>query len=450
MEFDLFVIGAGSGGVRAARMSAQMGARVAIAEEYRIGGTCVIRGCVPKKFLVYASEFAHEMGIVAPSYGWAFEGAKFDWLKLRNSVQDEVSRLSAIYARNLNNAGVTIFETRAIIKDKNTVQLSDGREIKAKYILIATGGAPSIPAEIAGAEHAISSNEVFHLEALPKTVVINGGGYIAVEFAHIFAGLGVETILIYRRDTVLRGFDDDIRLEVHEGLKRRGVRVVCNTNIVKIGKGARKIVHLSDGEHIECDEVMLATGRDPYINGLGLENVGIEIENGAIKVDEYSRTNIENIYAVGDVTNRVNLTPVAIREGAAFANSVFGNLPVKMDHTNIASAVFSQPPAGSVGLSEHDAREMFGEIDIYKTRFRPMRIALSKDEARVMMKLVVRASDDVVVGVHIVGDDAPEIIQAIAIAVKHGLTKRQFDETCAVHPTISEELVTLKEKYVAH
>ncbi len=449
MEFDLFVIGAGSGGVRAARMSAQMGARVAIAEEYRIGGTCVIRGCVPKKFLVYASEFAHEMGIVAPSYGWAFEGAKFDWLKLRNSVQDEVSRLSAIYARNLNNAGVTIFETRAIIKDKNTVQLSDGREIKAKYILIATGGAPSIPAEIAGAEGAISSNEVFNLESLPKTVVINGGGYIAVEFAHIFAGLGVETILIYRRDTVLRGFDDDIRLEVHEGLKRRGVRVVCNTNIVKIEKGARKIVHLSDGEHIECDEVMLATGRDPYINGLGLENVGIEIENGAIRVDEYSRTNIENIYAVGDVTNRVNLTPVAIREGAAFANSVFGNLPVKMDYTNIASAVFSQPPAGSVGLSEHDAREMFGEIDIYKTRFRPMRIALSKDEARVMMKLVVRASDDVVVGVHIVGDDAPEIIQAIAIAVKHGLTKRQFDETCAVHPTISEELVTLKEKFIA-
>lgn len=449
MEFDLFVIGAGSGGVRAARMSAQMGARVAIAEEFRIGGTCVIRGCVPKKFLVYASEFAHEMGIIAPSYGWDFGSAKFDWLKLRNSVQDEVSRLSAIYARNLNNAGVTIFETRAIIKDKNTIQLSDGREIKAKYILIATGGAPSIPAEIAGVEHAISSNEVFHLEALPKTVVINGGGYIAVEFAHIFAGLGVETILVYRRDTVLRGFDDDIRLEVHEGLKRRGIRVVCNTNIVKIENGTRKIVHLSDGEHIECDEVMLATGRDPYIAGLGLENVGVEIENGAIKVDEYSRTNIENIYAVGDVTNRVNLTPVAIREGAAFANSVFGNLPIKMDHTNIASAVFSQPPAGSVGLSEHDARELYGEIDIYKTRFRPMRIALSKDETRVMMKLVVRTIDDVVVGVHIVGDDAPEIIQAMAIAVKHGLTKRQFDETCAVHPTIAEELVTLKEKFVA-
>ncbi len=449
MEFDLFVIGAGSGGVRAARMSAQMGARVAIAEEYRIGGTCVIRGCVPKKFLVYASEFAHEMGIVAPSYGWDLGAPKFDWLKLRNSVQDEVSRLSAIYARNLNNAGVTIFETRAIIKDKNTIELSDGREIKAKYILIATGGAPTIPAEIAGSEHAISSNEVFHLEALPKTVVINGGGYIAVEFAHIFAGLGVETILVYRRDTVLRGFDDDIRLEVHEGLKRRGIRVVCNTNIVKIERGTRKIVHLSDGEHIECDEVMLATGRDPYINGLGLENVGIEIENGAIKVDEFSRTNVENIYAVGDVTNRVNLTPVAIREAAAFANTIFANLPIKMDHTNIASAVFSQPPAGSVGLSEHDAREMFGEIDIYKTRFRPMRIALSKDETRVMMKLVVRASDDVVVGVHIVGDDAPEIIQSIAIAVKHGLTKRQFDETCAVHPTISEELVTLKEKFIA-
>lgn len=449
MEFDLFVIGAGSGGVRAARMSAQMGARVAIAEEFRIGGTCVIRGCVPKKFLVYASEFAHEMGIIAPSYGWDFGSAKFDWLKLRNSVQDEVSRLSAIYARNLNNAGVTIFESRAIIRDKNTIQLSDGREIKAKYILIATGGAPSIPAEIAGVEHAISSNEVFHLEALPKTVVINGGGYIAVEFAHIFGGLGVETILVYRRDTVLRGFDDDIRLEVHEGLKRRGIRVICYTNIVKIEKGARKTVHLSDGEHIGCDEVMLATGRDPYISGLGLENVGIEIENGAIKVDEYSRTNIENIYAVGDVTNRVNLTPVAIREGAAFANTVFGNIPIKMDHTNIASAVFSQPPAGSVGLSEHDARELYGEIDIYKTRFRPMRIALSKDEARVMMKLVVRASDNVVVGVHIVGDDAPEIIQAIAIAVKHGLTKRQFDETCAVHPTISEELVTLKDKFIA-
>lgn len=449
-DFDLFVIGAGSGGVRAARMAASYGAKVAIAEEYRIGGTCVIRGCVPKKFLVYASEFHHEIEAIAPSYGWSIGDISFDWAKLRNSVADEVSRLSGIYKRNLNNSGVTIFETRAQISGPNSVVLATGETLSAKYILVATGGAPSIPNDIEGAEHAISSNEIFLLEKLPKSILINGGGFIAIEFAFLLKGLGVDVTLVYRGDLILRGFDDDIRTDVHAQLKRRHIRVLTHTKLEKIEKsGDEYSVSLSDGESLSFAQVMLALGRNPLVSGLGLEGLGVEVAaNGAIKVDEYSKTNVDSIYAVGDVTDRVNLTPVAIREGAAFAATIFANTPIAMDHTNIASAVFSQPPVGSVGLSEHEARQKFGAIDIYKTRFRPMRLALSDDETRVMMKLVVRASDNVVVGVHIVGPDAPEIIQAVGIAVKHGLTKAQFDATCAVHPTMAEELVTLKEKFV--
>ena len=444
-DFDLFVIGAGSGGVRAARMAASYGAKVAIAEEYRIGGTCVIRGCVPKKFLVYASEFAHNFAEIAPSYGWSIGDISFDWKTLRNKVQDEVARLSAIYNRNLGNSGVEIFETRAEILDKNHIKLSDGRVLSAKYILIATGGAPYIPDEIIGAEHAISSNEVFLLDKLPKSIVINGGGFIAIEFAFVLKGLGVDVTLVYRGEEILRGFDDCIRAEVHENMKNRGIRVITKANINEISPIDDGFnVHLSNGEIIFAGKVLLALGRKPYVKGLGLENAGVEIENDAIKVDEYSKTNIDNIYAVGDVTNRINLTPVAIREGAAFAATIFNNKPTKMNYENVASAVFSQPPVGTVGLTEHDARAKFGQIDVYRTRFRPMRIALSNDQTRVMMKLVVRASDNVVVGVHIVGDDAPEMIQMAAIAVKAGLTKEQFDETCAVHPTMAEELVTLK------
>ena len=444
-DFDLFVIGAGSGGVRAARMAASYGAKVAIAEEYRIGGTCVIRGCVPKKFLVYASEFANNFTEIAPSYGWSIGEVSFDWKTLRNKVQDEVARLSAIYNRNLGNSGVEIFETRAEILNKNHVKLSDGRELSAKYILIATGGAPYIPKEIIGAEYAISSNEVFLLDKLPKSIVINGGGFIAIEFAFVLKGLGVDVTLVYRGEEILRGFDDCIRAEVHENMKNRGIRVITKANINEISPIDEGFnVHLSSGEIIFAGKVLLALGRKPYLNGLGLENAGVEIENDAIKVDEYSKTNIDNIYAVGDVTDRINLTPVAIREGAAFAATVFNNKPTKMNYENVASAVFSQPPVGTVGLTEHEARAKFGQIDVYRTRFRPMRIALSNDQMRVMMKLVVRASDNVVVGVHIVGDDAPEMIQMVAIAVKAGLTKEQFDETCAVHPTMAEELVTMK------
>ncbi len=449
-DYDLFVIGAGSGGVRASRMAASYGAKVAIAEEYRIGGTCVIRGCVPKKLLVYASQFAHEVEHIAPAYGWSFEGGKFDWVKLRNNVAAEVDRLSAIYQRNINNSGINIFEQRTEIAGKNLVRLANGQEISAKYILIATGGTPFVPNDLVGADLAITSNEIFHLENLPKNILISGGGFIAVEFAFLLKGLGVDVSLIYRGDTILRGFDDDIRLDVHNELKRKGIRVITHATIQKLEKSENGVIATcSNGEICEFGQVMLALGRDPYINGLGLENAGVETKNGAIVVNEYSQTNVENIYAVGDVTNRVNLTPVAIREGAAFASTVFNNNPIAMDHTNIASAVFSDPPVGTVGLSEHDAREKFGEIDIYKTRFRPMRYALSGDETRVMMKLVVRTSDQVVLGVHIVGPDAPEIIQAVAIAVKHGLTKQEFDATCAVHPTMAEELVTLKDKYVA-
>ncbi|KAF0186256.1 MAG: glutathione reductase (NADPH) [Hyphomonadaceae bacterium] len=449
-EYDLFVIGAGSGGVRASRMAASYGAKVAIAEEYRIGGTCVIRGCVPKKFLVYASHFAHEIAVIAPSYGWNIGEISLDWPKLRNNIEAEVSRLSAIYSRNLNNSGVAIFEERAEIAGPHLVRLASGREICAKYILVASGGAPFIPSDIEGAELAITSNEIFHLENLPKSIVINGGGFIAVEFAFLLKGLGVDVTLVYRGDTVLRGFDDDIRIDVHNELKRKHIRVITHATIKKISKLEDTLeISLANGEKLHTGQIMMALGRNPLTTGLGLEKAAVETaQNGAIKVDKYSKTNIDSIYAVGDVTNRVNLTPVAIREGAAFASTVFNNTPIAMDHTNIASAVFSDPPVGTVGLSEHDAREMFGEIDIYKTRFRPMRLAFSDDETRVMMKLVVRAADQIVVGVHIVGPDAPEIIQAVGIAVKHGLTKQQFDETCAVHPTMAEELVTLKDKFV--
>ncbi|MEE2527097.1 glutathione-disulfide reductase [Hyphobacterium sp. HN65] len=448
-DYDLFVIGAGSGGVRAARMSAMRGARVAIAEEYRVGGTCVIRGCVPKKFLVYASAYGKAFK-EAEGYGWSAENVSHDWPTLCANLHDEVDRLSGIYVKNLSNSGVEIIHDRAVLEDANTVRLvKEGRTVSARYILIAVGGTPA-QLGIEGEELAITSNEVFHLKQRPDHVVIQGGGYIACEFAQVFAGLGSKVCQIYRRDTVLRGFDDDVRSHVHEELKRSGVRVMTHANISRISEldNSRRKVETDTGEELEADVVIQAVGRVAHTDGLGLDKAGVATrDNGSIIVDAFSKTNVDSIYAVGDVTDRINLTPVAIREGAAFAATVFGDEPTAFDHADVASAVFTQPPVGSVGLSEHAARQKFGDVDIYKATFKPMKNALSGSESRMLVKLVVRQDTQQVVGVHMAGDDSPEIIQAVAIAVKAGLTKAQFDATCAVHPTVAEELVTLKEKW---
>lgn len=454
-DYDLFVIGGGSGGVRAARIAALTGARVGVAEEYRMGGTCVIRGCVPKKFMVYASEFAKQFKS-AEGYGWRAEGVSFDFPKFMSALQAEVDRLSGIYMRNLRNSGVEVYEERAEFIDPHTLELkTTGRRVTAEKILVATGGRPWRPApeDLPGVEHTITSNEVFHLEALPKHMVIAGGGYIAVEFAHVFAGLGVETCLVYRGETVLNGFDWDVRTSVHEGLKEAGVRVITQTvfeAIEKTGHPEKPLrLTLTNGIHLDADVIMMAVGRRANTDGLGCEAAGIALDGrGAVVVDDYSRTSASNIWAVGDVTDRLNLTPVAIREGHAFADTEFGGEPRRFDHEDVATAVFSQPEVGTVGLSESEARRKYGKIDIYKTRFRPMKNMLSGDTTRTMMKLVVRAEDERVVGVHMVGPDAAEIIQAIGIAVKVGVTKPDFDRTCAVHPTVAEELVTMRTKWV--
>lgn len=448
-DYDLFVIGAGSGGVRAARMAALAGAKVAVAEEYRPGGTCVIRGCVPKKFMVYASEYGRSLESMK-GYGWRVEGARHDHKAFMENLHREIDRLSGIYARNLNNAGAKLFDERAEFVDPHTLKLTpSGKTVTAEKILIAVGGAPSVPDDAEGWEHAITSDDIFLMEDLPEKVVIVGGGYIACEFAGILSGLGVDTCLIYRRKTVLRGFDDDVRTHVHEELKRKGVKVVTGATPTKIDKtdgGVR--LTLSNGEHIECAVLMAATGRDPATKGLGLDKAGVDLkENGAVKVDEYSRTNVEHIFAVGDVTDRIALTPVAIREGQAFAQTEFMDMKTAFDHDMVPHAVFCQPPVGVVGFSEADAREKYGKIDIYKANFRPMKDMLTGDEERVLMKIVVRAEDNVVVGVHIVGPDAAEIIQGVAIAVKMGATKADFDRTCALHPSLAEELVTMREKW---
>ncbi|MBB5519128.1 glutathione-disulfide reductase [Amphiplicatus metriothermophilus] len=450
-DYDLFTIGAGSGGVRASRMAAMAGARVGIAEEYRVGGTCVIRGCVPKKLLVYAAEFGHAFH-EAKGYGWTAQNVSFDWTKLIENKDEEIDRLNGIYIRNLKNAGVDIFETRAVVKGPHTVHLvKEGRDVTAERILIAAGGAPWVDESVPGHELAITSNEAFHLERLPKHVIIAGGGYIAVEFACIFRGLGAEVCLVYRGEDILRYFDRDISVQVHEELKRLGVRVVTQAVFEKIEKlsGDEKRAYLSNGHHIDADLIFWAVGRRPNTAGLGLEEAGVALgRNGAVKVDEWSRSSVPSIFAIGDVTDRVNLTPVAIREGAAFAETEFMGRPTKMDYDFIPKAVFSTPPVGSVGYPEHEARKRFASVDIYKTDFRPMKNTLSGAEHRTLMKLVVDGESDRVVGVHIVGEGAPEMIQCLAIAVKAGVTKRQFDETCALHPTSAEELVLMREKFV--
>lgn len=451
-DYDLFVIGAGSGGVRAARLTALGGKKVAIAEEYRVGGTCVIRGCVPKKFMVMASEVSHALEI-AEGYGWSFADAKFDWPTFLQAKDVEIARLSGIYAANLGKAGVDLLHGRAVLKDAHTVEVlgKDGQSqtVTADKILIATGGRPWKPDDLPGIEHAITSEEAFHLPALPKRVLVVGGGYIAVEFAGIFAGLGVETTLIYRGPNILRGFDDDVRAHLAGEIEKRGIKVILGCQHTSIEKTETGLInHFENGMNIETDVVMFATGRIPYVAGLGLETAGVELtKDGAIKVDDYSQTTADNIWAVGDVTDRMNLTPVAIREGVAFHETVFRDNPQSFDYEAVATAVFSQPPVGTVGLTEHEARQSCsGGVDVYVTRFRPMKYAFTGSDERVLMKLVVEASSQRVVGCHIVGPDSPEMIQLAAIAVKAGLTKAQWDATCAVHPTMAEELVTLREK----
>jgi len=444
-DYDLFVIGAGSGGVRASRIAASHGARVAVAEEYRVGGTCVIRGCVPKKLLVYASHFAHELHD-APKYGWTLGEASFDWNTLRDFVASDVDRLERAYTSTLDNNKVEHFHERATVAGPNTVRLASGREITAKTILIAVGAWPVMP-EIEGAEHCITSNEVFHLPELPKRVVIQGAGYIALEFAGIFNSLGSEVTVVNRSDKILRGYDHDLTDRLLPIMQARGIRFGFNRPIRKVEKAAdgSLLVHAGEGEPIAADAVMVATGRRPKTDGLGLENVGIKLgSNGEIPVDEYNQTSCPSIYAVGDVTDRVQLTPVAIREGHAFADTVFGNMPRTTAYDHIPSAVFSQPPIASVGLTEAQAREVHGHVKVFTSDFRPMKNLFSEVMERGYYKLVVDPESDKVLGVHMIGPDSPEILQAAAIAVKAGLTKAQFDETVALHPSMAEELVLMR------
>jgi glutathione reductase (NADPH) len=449
-DFDLFIIGGGSGGVRAARVAGQHGAKVAVAEEYRFGGTCVIRGCVPKKLLVYASRFRDDFEDAA-GFGWTVDGARFDWPTLIANKDKEIARLEGAYRRTVSNVGATAFDTRAILAGPHTVALaSDGRRVTARTILVATGGRPVKP-DIPGAEHAITSNEAFHLKQLPASVLIVGGGYIAVEFAGIFNGLGAGTTLIYRGEKILRGFDDDLRAGLTEEMGKRGIDVRVNADIAAIAKmpGAYRVT-LKDGSTMEVACVMLATGRTPNTEALGLESAGVKLGPARqILVDAESRSSVPSIYAVGDVTDRVNLTPVAIREGHAFADTVFGNKPWTVSHHLIPTAVFSTPEIGTVGLPEHIACQRYPNLDIYRARFRPMKHTLSGRDERVVMKLLVDGGTDKVVGCHILGPDAAEIVQVAAIALKMGATKADFDATVALHPSIAEELVTMREKVPA-
>ena len=451
-EVDLFVIGAGSGGVRAARIAAGYGAKVMIAEEYRVGGTCVIRGCVPKKLLVYASRFADEFEDAA-GYGWTVPEPSFDWKTLIANKDREIARLELAYTTNLERSKVEIVKSRAVIEDAHTVRLlASGAAVRARHILVATGGAPHLGAEIAGLEHVISSNEAFHLDELPKRILIQGGGYIAVEFACIFSGLGSEVTLVYRGENILRGFDDDIREHLRGEMERRGIKIVTRQTVDAVEKVDHGYcVELSDRESFVVDKVMFATGRRPNVSGLGLERASVALsEKGAIAVNAYSQTSVPHIYAVGDVTDRVNLTPVAIREGHAFADTVFGGRPTRVDHADVPTAVFSEPELGVIGLTEAQACAQLAKVDIYKTSFRPMKMTLAGRDTRSFFKLIVDGETDRVVGCHIAGPDAGEMIQLIGIAVRMRATKADFDATMAVHPTAAEELVTMREKAISH
>src|SRR5665213_3300261 len=445
-DVDLFVIGGGSGGVRAARIAAGYGARVVIAEEYRMGGTCVIRGCVPKKLFVIGSHIHHEIEDAA-GFGWTIPPVSFDWPTLVANKDKEIARLEGLYTVNVEKSGAQVLKTRAVLEDAHTLRLADGKTATAKTILIATGGAPNHGPAIPGIEHVISSNEAFHLPALPRRVVIQGGGYIALEFACIFAGFGSDVTVVYRGDNILRGFDAYVRGHVRAEMERQGITILTGCTVDKIDKHGREFTtHLSNGSSLASEQVMFAIGRHPNIAGLGLDKAGVAVNpnNGGIAVDGWSKTSAPNIYAIGDVTHRIDLTPVAIREGHAFADTVFGKRPVQVDHTNIPTAVFSQPEIGTVGLTETEARAQFSRVDIYKTDFRPIKSTMSGRDTRILMKLVVDGSTDRVVGCHIVGDAAAETIQAVAIAVKMKATKADFDATFALHPTAAEELVTMR------
>ncbi|MEO7636001.1 MAG: glutathione-disulfide reductase [Sphingomicrobium sp.] len=444
-DFDLFVIGAGSGGVRAARVSAAHGARVAIAEEHKVGGTCVIRGCVPKKLLVYGAHFAEDLEDAA-MFGWDVPHKRFDWAVLRDNVLAEVSRLEAAYADTLTNHKVTIFAERATLSGPHSVQLASGREVTADKILIATGARPMMP-ELAGIEHAISSNEVFHLDHLPKRIVIAGGGYIANEFAGIFHQFGSHVTLVNRSDTLLRGYDQQLVDRLLQISIKKGIDFRFNSTFDKIERSDDGSLRLSMSgcDNIEADAALFATGRQPNTEGLGCDTVGVALgENGKVKVDEDNRTSVPSIFAVGDVTDRVQLTPVAIREGQAFADSNFGDKPTRVDYGCIPSAVFSHPPLASVGLTEGQARNTLGAVQTFTSDFRAMKNVLAGRNERSMYKLVLDGETEVVVGIHMIGPEAPEILQAAAIAVKAKLKKADFDAVFALHPTMAEELVLMR------
>ena len=447
-DFDLFVIGGGSGGVRAGRICAQMGARVAIAEGDRFGGTCVLRGCIPKKLLVYASAFAEEFED-ARGFGWSVDETHFDWATLIAAKDKDVSRISNVYRSGLDKAGATIFEDRAVLKGPHTIYLQhSNREITAETILIATGGYPSRETELPGSEFCITSDEAFHLEKLPRRIVIVGGGYIALEFAHIFHGMGAEVSLLYRGPKVLRGFDDDLRDALEVSMRKKGIRLLLDTVLARCERrGAALEIHTFAGESITTEQVLLAIGRRPNTKGLGVDAAGIRTKpSGHIEVDRYSRTSVPSIYAIGDVTGRLDLTPVALHEAMCFAETVYGGKPSAPDHELVATAVFTRPEIGTVGLTESKALARGHTIDIYKTSFRPLKHTLSGRDERSLMKLVVDAKTDKVLGCHIFGPEAGEMAQLVAIALKMGATKAQFDATVAVHPTMAEELVTMRTK----
>ena len=445
-DVDLFVIGGGSGGVRAARIAAGHGAKVMIAEEYRMGGTCVIRGCVPKKLFVIGSHVHQEIEDAA-GFGWTIPVPSFDWPTLIMNKDKEIARLEAAYTANVEKSGAAIVKTRAVLEDAHTLRLLDGKTVKARYVLIATGGAPNHGTMIPGIEHVISSNEAFHLKALPKRILIQGGGYIALEFAGIFAGFGSDVTVVYRGDNVLRGFDDDVRTHLRGELEKQGITILTGCTVTKVDKHGKDFSsHLSNGSSIASDQVMFAIGRHPNVANLGLEKAGVAINphNGGIAVDGWSKSSVPNIYAIGDVTHRANLTPVAIREGHAFADTVFGKRPVQVDHATIPTAVFAQPEVGTVGLTEAEARAEFNVVEIFKTTFRPIKATMSGRDTRMLMKLVVDGASDRVLGCHIVGESAAEMIQSLAIPVKMRATKADFDATMALHPTAAEELVTMR------
>ncbi|MCP3984276.1 MAG: glutathione-disulfide reductase [bacterium] len=444
-DFDLFVLGAGSGGVRASRLAAGQGVRVAVAEDDRLGGTCVNLGCIPKKLFVLASHYSEDFED-ASGYGWSVGPSSFDWPTLIAHKDEEIARLNGVYQRLLDGAGVTRISGRARIVDAHTVEVGE-RHYTAEHLLVAVGSWPHLPA-IPGIEHTISSNEAFALEQLPKRAAIVGGGYIGVEFAGIFNGLGVETHQIYRGPLFLRGFDDDLRKTLAEEMPKKGVSLRFETDVTEIRREDDGLhLALNDGSHLVVDEVLYATGRIPKTKDLGLERAGVALGKiGEILVDPYSQTNVPSIWALGDVTDRMNLTPVALAEAVAFVRTVFGGEPTRPDHTNVATAVFSQPPIGTVGLTETEARAQLGEIDVYRSSFRPIKHTLTGRDEMTAMKLLVDPKSDRVVGAHMIGADAPEILQGIGIAVKLGATKAQFDATIGIHPTAAEEFVTMREK----